>query len=55
MERTQMRPEDALFHLLEELRQQLEARWILALRDNRSQQAQERTDRGCIITTELDH
>ena len=46
MERVKTRPEDALLHLLEALRQQLVALGILVLSDNRSQQAEERTDRG---------
>ncbi len=46
MERVTTSQERTLLHLLEELRQQLAALGTCALSDTRSQQAEERVDRG---------
>lgn len=46
MERFNTSQERALLHRLEELRQQLAELGTFALGDNRSQQSEERVDRG---------
>ena len=46
MERFHTSPERALFHLLEELRQQLAELVACALSNHRVQQAEEQVDRG---------
>ncbi len=46
MEQVTTSQERTLLHLLEELRQQLAALGTCALSDTRSQQAEERVDRG---------